>query len=109
MASRIMGSLGEPNSYWPWWLMSRCWTTVLSGAGKLGDGVDGAGNGFDFHDDVAEQLAGGGVADGAFVAELFEFADVVEDGGGEEQVEVELAIMGGDLLGQAAEADDVFE
>ena len=55
--------------------------------GKSGDGVDGAGDGFEFHDDVAEELAFGGVADGAFVAEFVEFADVVKHGGGEEQVD----------------------
>ena len=101
--------MGEPNSYWPWWLMSRCWTTVFSGGGKAFDFVDGAGDGFEFHHDVAEKLAGRGVADGALVAEFFEFADVVEDRDGEEQVDVELGIMPGDELGHAAEADDVFE
>ena len=67
--------------------MSRCWTTVFSGGGKAFDFVDRAGDGFEFHDDVAEELAGSGVADGAFVAEFFEFADVVENGGGEEQID----------------------
>ena len=51
----------------------------FEGRGEILDVVDRAGDGFEFHDNVAEQLAGGGVADGAFVAEFFEFADVVEE------------------------------
>ncbi len=77
--------------------------------GKIWDGVDGARNGFDFHHDVAEELAFGGVADGALVAEFVEFADVVKHSGGEEQIEIELGVVSGQLLGEAAEADDVFE
>src|SRR6266700_8000027 len=42
--------------------------------GKTLDGVHGFRNGFQFHDDVAEELAFDGVADGAFVAELVELA-----------------------------------
>ena len=51
----------------------------------------------------------GGVADGAFVAEFVELADVVEHGGGEEQIKVELGIVRRELLREAAETDDVFE
>ena len=89
--------------------MSRCWTTVFSGGGKAFDFVDRARDGFQFHDDVAEELAFGGVADGALVAEFVELADVVEDGGGEEQVDVELSVVPRYNFGQAAKADDVFE
>jgi len=73
------------------------------------DGVHGFINGFKFHDDVAEELSFDGVADGAVVAELVEFADVVEDGGGKQEIEVELGIMRGGELGEAAKTEDVLE
>ncbi len=53
--------------------------------GKTLDGIHGVGDGFQFHDDVAEELAFGGVADGAVVAEFVELADVVEDGDGQQK------------------------
>ena len=76
---------------------------------KAGDGVHGFVDGFEFHDDVAEELALYGVADGAVVAELVEFADVVENGGGKQEIEVELGIMRGGKLGETAKAKDVLE
>ena len=45
-------------------------------------------DGFEFEDDVTEELTFGSVADGAVVAEFIELADVVEDGNGQQQVGV---------------------
>jgi hypothetical protein len=53
----------------------------FQGRWETGDVVDGASYSGDFHDDMAEEIAFHGVADGTFVSELFEFADVVENGG----------------------------
>src|SRR5947209_13164182 len=77
--------------------------------GEAVDFVDGAADGFELHHDVAEKLAGGGVTDGAHVAELFELADVVKDGGGEQEIDVELGVMRGDAASHAAQGDDVLE
>src|SRR5713101_6833834 len=41
---------------------------------KTFDGIHGLGDGFEFHHDVAEELAFDGVADGALVAQFFELA-----------------------------------
>src|SRR5947209_7432908 len=60
--------------------------------------VDRTRNRFEFHDDVTEQLARRGVADGALVAEFFEFADIVQNRSGEKQIEVELRIVSGYCL-----------
>jgi len=49
--------------------------------GKTFDGIDRFGNGLEFHHDVAEELAFDGVADGALVTKLIEFADVVQNRG----------------------------
>ena len=73
------------------------------------DGVYEVCDGFELEDDVSEELAFGGVADGAIVAELIELSNVVEDCGGKQQVEVEFGIMDGYFSCEAAEADDVFE
>ncbi len=77
--------------------------------GKADDGVHSVGYGFQFHDDVAEELAFVGVGDGAVVAEFIEFADIVEHGGHQKKIDIKLGIVRGDLFGQAAETDDVFE
>src|ERR1700674_5043394 len=73
------------------------------------DGVDGVGDGLELHHDVAEELTFGGVGDGAVVTKLVELPDVVKDRGGQQEIEVELRIMRGGLLRQAAEADDVLD
>src|SRR6266581_438 len=77
--------------------------------GKTLDGVHGFRNGFEFHHDVAEELAFNGVGDGAVVAKLIEFADVVENCRGQQQIDVKLRIMRGDLLREAAQSDDVLD
>src|SRR6266704_1931795 len=77
--------------------------------GETFDGVHSFRNGFEFHHDVAEELAFDGVADGAFVAEFVELADVMQNRGGEEKINVELGVMRGGLPGKAAQADDVLE
>src|SRR5713101_4174210 len=58
---------------------------------------------------MAEKLAGGGVADGALVAELIELADIVKDASGEQEIDIKLGIMRGDAAGHAAEGHDMFE
>ncbi len=77
--------------------------------GKTFDGVHGFRNGFEFHHDVAEELAFDGVADGPFVAQLVEFADVVQNRGSQQQINVELGIVRGDLLREATQTDDVLK
>src|SRR6266571_2905322 len=73
------------------------------------DGVHGFRNGFEFHHDVAEELAFHGVGDGAVVAKLIEFANVVENCRCQEQINVKLRIMRGGLFREAAQTNDVFE
>src|SRR6202040_4187274 len=65
--------------------------------------------GFKFHDDVTEKLARRGVADGALVAQLFELADVVQQRGGEQEIEIEFRIMFRNVPGHAAKTDDVLQ
>src|SRR6266568_3592742 len=77
--------------------------------GKTFCGVHRLRNRFQFHDNVAEELAFDGVADGAFVAELVELANVVKNRGGQQQINVELGIMCGDLFREPTQTDDVFE
>src|SRR6202162_6678601 len=77
--------------------------------GEANDIVHGAGDGFEFHHDMAEQSAFRGVADGTVVAEFFELANVVEHRSSEEKVDIEFEIVRGDLRGQATEANNVFE
>src|SRR6266403_4408260 len=73
------------------------------------DGVHGFGDSFEFHHDVAEELAFDGVADGALVAKFVELADVVQNRGRQQQINVELRVVGSDLPREAAQADDVLE
>src|SRR6266705_5057561 len=77
--------------------------------GKTLDGVHGFRNGFEFHHDVAEELAFHGVGDGAVVAKLIELADVVENCRGQQQINVKLRIMRGGLFREAAQTDDVLD
>ncbi len=81
----------------------------LERRGEAFDFVDRARDGFKLHDDVTEELPRRGVDNGAFVAELFELADIVEDARGEQEIDIELGIMRGDAARHAAERDDVFE
>ncbi len=76
---------------------------------KSFDGVHGLGNRFQFHNDVAEELAFDGVTDSAFIAKFVKLPDIMQNRGGQQQINVELGIMGSDLLCEAAQADDVFE
>src|SRR5258708_36872252 len=77
---------------------------------KSFDGIDGFGNGLEFHHDVAEELTFGGIRDGTVVAKLAEFPDVVENRGRQQKMHVQLRIMRGDLFSQAADrADGVDE
>src|SRR5271155_1534116 len=64
---------------------------------------------FHFHNDVAQKLALRRVTNGAVVAKFVELANVVQYGYGQEQVRIELGIMIGCQLRQAAKTDDVFE
>src|SRR5260370_23472902 len=77
--------------------------------GKASHGIHGLGDGVEFHDDVAEELTLGGVADRAFVAKFIELADVVEQGGDQKKIDIELGIVRGDLFGQATQADHMLE
>ena len=61
------------------------------------------------HLDVAEQHALDGVLEADVPGEFADFADVVEDDAGEEQVAVEERVMGGDAVGEREEADDVLQ
>src|SRR6266851_2991478 len=81
----------------------------LQRRGKTLEGVHGFRNRFEFHHDVAEELAFDGVGDGAVVAELVELADVVENCRGQQQIDVKLRIMRGDLFREAAQTDDVLD
>ena len=58
---------------------------------------------------MAEQLTFAGVADGAVVAKLVEFSDVVQNGRGEKQVKIKFGIMRRNLVRQTAKSNDVFE
>ena len=53
--------------------------------------------------DVADHLAFEGVAEAGLPAELADFADVVQDGSGDEEVGVDLGVEGG---GGPADADE---
>src|SRR6266567_124132 len=77
--------------------------------GKTLDGVHGFRNCFQFHHDVAEELAFDGVADGALVAELVELANIVKNCCGQQQINVQLGIVPGDLFREPTQTDDVFE
>src|SRR5260370_35056056 len=74
--------------------------------GKTFDGVHGFGNGFKFHHDVAEKLAFDGVADSALETKFVELADVVENRGGGQQINVKLGIVRGGLFAEAQQAYD---
>src|SRR5258708_3469311 len=76
---------------------------------KAGNFLDRARDGFQLHHDVTEELTRRGVANGALVAKLFELADVMEDRGGEQKVDIKLRIMRGDAPGHAAERNNVFK
>ena len=58
---------------------------------------------------MAEELAFDGVADGAVIAEFVEFAEVMENRGSEEKIDVELGIVRGGLPGETAQTEDVFD
>src|SRR5882757_9846158 len=77
--------------------------------GETGNLVNRACDRFQLHHDVAEELPWRGVADGALIAKLFELTDVVEDRGGEQQVDIKLRILRGNAAGHAAERDNVFK
>src|SRR5882757_5914983 len=77
--------------------------------GETGNLVNRACDRFQFHHDVAEELAWRGVTNGALVAKLFEFTNVVEDRGGEQKIDIKLRIMSGDATRHAAERDNVFK
>src|SRR6266700_3629254 len=81
----------------------------LQVGGKTLNGVHGFRNGFQFHHDVAEELAFDGVADGAVVAEFVEFANVVQNRGGQQQIKIKLRIMRGGLFREAAQTNDVLD
>ncbi len=77
--------------------------------GKTFDGVHGFRDGFQFHHDMTEELAFRGVADGTVVAEFIQLANVMEDGGGHQEIGVQLRIVRGNLFGQLTKADHVLE
>ena len=58
---------------------------------------------------MAQQLTFAGVPDGAVVAKLVEFSDVVQNSRGQKQIEIKFGIMRRNLVRQAAKSDDVFE
>ena len=58
---------------------------------------------------MAEQDALDGVVKADVPGELAEFADVVEDDAGDEQVAVEERIVGGDFVSEGEQADDVLK
>ena len=76
---------------------------------KADDGIHGLVNSVEFHDDMTEELAFGGVADSTFKAKFIEFADVVEQSGHQKKIDIQLGIVRGDLFGQSTESDDVLE
>ena len=91
MASSVIGSLGLPNSYSPWWLTMRCFSRSEQLAGELlagellgfGDfGFDQA----DDHDDVADELAFVAVAELALVGQFVDLAGVVQKSAEQQQV-----------------------
>jgi hypothetical protein len=51
---------------------------------KAGNGVHGFVDVVEFHDDMAEELTFGGVADGTFIAKFIELTNVVEQSGDKE-------------------------
>src|SRR2546421_2128123 len=81
----------------------------LQVGGKAFDGVDGLRNRFKLHHDVAEELAFNGVADSTVVAKFVELADIVENRGGEQKIDVKLGIVRGGLPGENAQTKNVLE
>ena len=91
MASSVMGSLGLPNSYSPWWLTMMCLSRSSSSRGNSSpESLRGFGDlGFDHadgHDDVADELPFVAIAQFALVGQLVDLADVVQEGPEQEQV-----------------------
>src|SRR5205823_13141697 len=81
----------------------------LQVGGKAFDGVHGLRNRFKLHHDVAEELAFNGVADSTVVAKFVELADIVENRGGEQKIDVKLGIVRGGLPGETAQTKNVLE
>jgi len=65
--------------------------------------------GFEFHHDVAEELAFDGVADGALVAKFVELTDVVQKSRPSAANQRRAPVVDSDLPREAAQADDVLE
>ncbi len=64
---------------------------------------------FQFDDHVAEQLALGGVGEGAVVGEFVNLADVVQKCAGEQKVAIDLGIVLAHQIAGTEQRDDVIE
>ncbi len=78
-------------------------------AGQVGGLRDLVAEHLHAHDQVADELALVGVAEGAVVAELVDLADVVEEDARHQQVAVEVGVEVGDPVGDRQQRDDVLE
>ena len=78
-------------------------------AGQVGGPLDLVAEHLDAHDQVADELALVGVAEGAVVAQLVDLADVVEEDAGQQQVAIELGVEVDDPVGDGQQGDDVLE
>ncbi len=104
-----MGSLGEPNSSLPWCDRIMCSTRVFNLGGKLGRLSMVFSTSAIAHLDVAQQRAFDGVVEADLPAQFADFADVVQDDAGEQQVAIEDGVVGGDAVGQSEQTDHVLQ
>ena len=77
--------------------------------GKIGDGVDGVLDHADADGDVAEELALDGVVEAGLPGEFADFADVVEQDPGVDEIGQDDGVVRDDALGEAEQADDMLQ